>query len=281
MKVVKMSEHLSEFEKQLKAYLLTRPDVIEAMRTGDMGKLNMSDEWKREVEKNDTPENRLIARRAADRALVIVKRRKLRRKIIARTLTASCACLLIFFTLTPTGQAAANGIIETVTTFIGGGIRIETKGAELGQRGIADLKQKEFNNISEAAEYSGQDMIYIDSPDLQIESISVTALDGLNQIITKYILPDKREISTFQYTFSSDTSTASDLDTSYGYTERKLFNGEIMYCINYDDGTYGGVAMWENIQLNIVSEKVPWDEMDKYIDHFTIASSSDSGGKMS
>jgi hypothetical protein len=265
-----MSEKLSEFEKKLKAYLMAHPDIAEAMRTGNQIEHNMSDEWKQEVEKNSTPEKRLIARKKAKVAIQLFEKKKRRQRITIRTLTASCACLFIFFAFTPPGQVAAKEIIETVTTFFAGGIRIETKGIESSQREIAELERREFHSVEKAAEYSGKDMIYIDSPDLRIESISVEASNVMNSISTTYSLPDKRQIIVFHDTYNENQSASFDLYKGDGYTERKLFNGKTMYCMNYDDGTYGGSAVWENITLTIVSENVSWDEMGEYIDHFAI-----------
>jgi hypothetical protein len=262
---MKMSN--KKFESWLRAYFRANPDVAEAVRQNDASLLDLPDEWKRDVERASAPEKRVAAREMADRAIRIHRERRRR---AATAIAASCACLFIFFAFIPPGQTLAKGVVETVVKVFDDRVRVEMTGADSAPDQISPLKPREFDDFVEAAKYAKYPIIYIDDPSLKIESITVEASKEENTVTTIYSLPDKRQVVVYQDISEPSASVAVEFDTNDKYFKYQLFNGETMYCIDYDDGTYGGGAAWDNKLLGMMSENVPWDIMVKYVDHFAI-----------
>lgn len=263
-----MNNKEHEFEEKLKAYLRANPDVARAAAENDIGLLRISGEWEREAERGGTPEKKTLARGIARRAIHAYRARRRR---AARALAVSCACLFIFFAFVPQGQTLAKGAVETVADILDDKVRFETEGSESELRSIPNLPYREFKDIGEAAKYARQRIIYIDDPSLKIESVTVSAEGGIGIMMsTTYIQPDGRKVVVYQDIAGSRVSVGVDIYTGESYFGKRLFNGETMYCVNHDDGTYSGTAFWDNNSLGIMSENVPWDIMVKYIDHFAI-----------
>lgn len=257
-----------DFENKLRKFFKDNADAVDAFNENDINRLKLPDAWKQEVEKNSSPEKKMLAHKMiADAMRKVAKQNKRRKVIIATTITVA-ACLTLFFGVTSPGQALARGAIATIVNIFHGDVRIETEGLDTTQSRIDNLEYKEFNNISEAAEYAGQPLIYVNGTDVDIARISVEAMDGINVILTEYNLPDSRTFTVFQGTRDLNADISFELDANNSYFEHSLFNGQTMYCTTYDDNTYSGTASWDNIELTIVSEKVEWEELINYVDRF-------------
>lgn len=258
----------NDFENKLREYLKANPDIIESIKSNDMGKLELSEAWKREVEKNSTPEKRMLAHKMMTEAIQKVAKQRKRRRVVFGTTLIIAACLALFLGVTSPGQAFARDAIKTIVNIFNGDIRIETEGLDSVQSRIDELEYKEFINIAEAAEYAGQQLIYVERTEARINNIGVEATDGIHSIITEYSLPDDRTFIVFQRMYDLDDNVAFELNTNDKYFEHSLFNGQAMYCMTHEDNTYSGMATWDNIELTIVSEKIGWDELINYIDRF-------------
>jgi hypothetical protein len=257
-----------DFENRLRKYLKANPDIIESIKANDMDRLNLPDAWKQEVEKNNTPEKQALAQKMINDAMRKVAKQRKRRRVVFGTTIAIAACLALFLGVTSPGQALARGVITTIVNIFNGNVRIETDGLDTNQSRIDDLEYKEFIDVSEAAIYAGQQLIYVDGTDATINKISVEAVDGIQSIITEYALPDGRIFIVFQRIYDLNDNIAFELNTNDNYFEHSLFNVQVMYCMTHEDNTYSGMATWDNIELNIVSEKIGWDELINYVDAF-------------
>lgn len=266
-KMVNKMKH-DAFENKLRKYLQANPDVIESVKTNNIDNLELSDSWKREVKKNGTPEKSMLAHRMITAAIQQVAKQRKRRRVVFGTTIAIAACIALFLGVTSPGQALARGVITTIVNIFNGNVRIETDGLDTNQSRIDDLEYKEFIDVSEAAIYAGQQLIYVDGTDATINRISVEAVDDIQSIITEYALPDGRIFIVFQRIYDLNDNIAFELNTNDNYFEYSLFNVQVMYCMTHEDNTYSGMATWDNIELNIVSEKIGWDELINYVDAF-------------
>lgn len=257
-----------DFENILREYFKANADAVDAFNENDMDKLELSDVWKREVEKNSTPEKRILAHKMVTDAMRKVATQRKRRKVVLGTTFAIATCLALFLAVTTPGQALARGVITTIVNIFNGDVRIETEGLDTDQSRIESLEYKEFTDVSEAAVYAGQQLIYVDGADATINRISVEATDGIQSTITEYALPDGRIFIVFQRIYDLNDNIVFERNTSEKYFEHSLFNEQSMFCITHDDNTYSGMSTWDNIELTIVSEKIGWDELINYVDRF-------------
>lgn len=263
-----MKNKFEDFENKLREYLQANPDIIESVKANDMDKLELSDVWKREVEKNSTPEKRILAHKMVTDAMRKVAKQRKRRRIVFGTTFAIAACLALFLAITSPGQALARGVITTIVNIFNGDVRIETEGLDTDQSRIEILEYKEFTDVSEAVTYAGQQIIYVDGTDATINKIGIEATDGIQTIISEYALPDGRIFVVFQRIYDLNDNVDFELDINEKSFEHSLFNGQTMYCMTHEDNTYSGMATWDNIELTIVSDKIGWDELINYVDQF-------------
>ncbi len=257
-----------DFENKLRKYLQANPDIIESVKANDMDKLELSDVWKREVEKNSTPEKRIFAHKMVNDAMRKVAKQRKSRRIVFGSTFAIATCLALFLAVTSPGQALARGVITTIVNIFNGDVRIETEGLDTDQSRIGSLEYKEFTDVAEAAVYAGPQLIYVNGADATINRISVEATDGIQSIMTEYALPDGRIFIVFQRIYDLNDNIVFERNTNEKYFEHSLFNGQAMFCITHDDNTYSGMSTWDNIELTIISEKIGWDELINYVDRF-------------
>ena len=234
----------NDFENKLRKYLQANSDVIESVKANNIDKLELSDAWKRAVEKNNTPEKGMLAYKMISDAIQKVEKQRKKRRVVFGTTIAIAACLALFLGVTSPGQALARGVITTIVNIFNGNVRIETNGFDTNQSRIDDLEYKEFIDISEAAQYSGQQLIYLSGTDATINIISVEALDGIQTITTEYYLPDGRTFFIFQGIHDLNEDISFELGANE-YFEHSIFNGQTMYCITNEDNTYCGMATWD------------------------------------
>lgn len=263
-----MKNKFEDFENKLREYLQANPDIIESVKANDMDKLELSDVWKREVEKNSTPEKRILAHKMVTDAMRKVAKQRKRRRIVFGTTFAIATCLALFLAVTSPGQALARGVITTIVNIFNGDVRIETEGLDTDQSRIESLEYKEFTDVSEAVVYAEQQIIYADGTDATINKIGIEATDGIQTIISEYALPDGRIFVVFQRIYDLNDNVDFELDINEKSFEHSLFNGQTMYCMTHEDNTYSGMATWDNIELTIVSNKIGWDELINYVDQF-------------
>ena len=91
-----MKHKFEDFENKLREYLQANPDIVDSAKADDMDMLELSDIWKREVEKNSTPEKRLLAHKMVTDALLKVAKQKKKRRAVFGTTIAVATCLAVF-----------------------------------------------------------------------------------------------------------------------------------------------------------------------------------------
>lgn len=206
----------------------------------------------------------------AVRAIEIVENKRKKRR---RILWSAATCFLIlafnFFIFTSPGQAFADSVYKTIAGLFNGDLIVQHGDSEVLE--LDSLKPGEtitVNTVQEAANYFDEEFIYIDTGLISPEIITIERNEGVTITLTEYKYENKHFF--LQQHIYDDKTMVSATVPAEGetYTKYDLFNGNKMYVSVTPEGNFIGVATWNNIQLQLITEDIAEQELESFIQDF-------------
>lgn len=222
------------------------PDQLESIKTDCM---DILDNAKKSIE-SSKPKNKWYGRRPR------------------LGIAVAAGLLIFFFAFTSSGRAIAKSVYEAVVTFFGGDMHVEMHVPESDNPKNTDFDHASFNNLHDASVFLGYPLIGIDDSEVELKNLDLSYNEGLYGIEQEYHTANGGIFLIIIYIQTNgDTMMSGNIDASGGEPfEHTLFNGMVLHCNTTKDGNCMGTAIWDNIDLTIMSDNMSWEQLIYYID---------------
>lgn len=181
-------------------------------------------------------------------------------------MAVAAAAIVMLFTLTEGGRGLARSAYEAIVTLLGGEVQVEMTMPESEYPKNTDFQSESFFSLGDAASFLDYPLIGIENEHVIVNYINVHNLDSFITIETEYATAEKAFVI-IQSVYKNKTDLNSNMDVSGGDAfEYKVLDGQTLYCLYTTDNNSMGIALWDNVDLNIMSENMMWNELIQYID---------------